>query len=252
MKKRFNKIMSFIFAAVLLLCLSVPADAVVELPDGSVAGLPEKLVVLDDEGQSVNELGEYFFQVEGMREGVTYTKKVQIMNMRQDKSYEISFRAEPLTNIGSIDLEKECTCHITLDGKTIYDGKVTGEGTPNITLEAASLGKYAPGQSRMLVCSITWNGSTAGGHIDNGRKVVTAEGTVVEREKTGSEYISGQTTFKWIFFAQVAEEDTPVPHTGGLITYGIIILVLAAAVAVMLFLVHKKKKAEAKAQAIAS
>ena len=54
-----KKLIAVLLTAVLLLSFSVSANAD-ELRAGTVAGLPEKLVVLDDNGNSVSENGEYF------------------------------------------------------------------------------------------------------------------------------------------------------------------------------------------------
>ena len=109
MIKRVYKLISVVLAAALLFCMNVTAYAAETLPDGSVKGLPECLVALDDKGQSVSDSGDYFFSVENMQAGETYTKKIQLMNLRDDASYKISFRAEPLTKSGEIDLENECS-----------------------------------------------------------------------------------------------------------------------------------------------
>lgn len=197
----------FIVVLLLALCnftLIISAD---ELKVGSVKGLPEKLVVLDDNGQSVSENGEYFFEVEDMQAAETYSKKIQIMNLREDASYIITLRAQPLTNVGEIDLENECVCSIYIDNKIIYYGKVSGEGEPDIRDKAVSLGTYAPGESHVMTVYVRWNGTDAGGEIDNGARIVDYNGTSVVREKSGESHISGETTFKWIFYAEVKRSD---------------------------------------------
>lgn len=205
--KRVDKLIFVVFAAVLIFCMNVTAYAV-PLSSGSVQGLPEKLVVLDENGQSASENGEYFFIVENMQAGLTYTKNIQLMNLRDDASYKISFRAEPLTKSGEIDLENECSCEISIDGETVYSGKVTGEGTPDIRDNALSLGNFEPGESHVMKVDVKWNGTSAGGFIDNGERIVDTGGTTVIREKSGQNEISGETTFQWSFYAQV--EDTHI------------------------------------------
>ena len=56
-----KKLIAILLAAVLLMSMSVMTAYADELRAGTVAGLPEKLVVLDDNGNSVSENGEYFF-----------------------------------------------------------------------------------------------------------------------------------------------------------------------------------------------
>ena len=206
MKNRIGLILTSLFVVTLLGCFPLCASAE-ELPDGAVGGLPERLVVLDDEGHSVSDNGEYFFRVEDMQPLVTYTKNIQLMNLREDKSYRIYFRAEPLSRSGEIDLENDCECVVAIDGKTVYSGKITGEGTPDIREQALDMGYYAPGDSHNMTVSVTWNGTSAGDFIDYGKRIVTVSGVEVVREKSGDEYIHGETEFKWIFYAMVTKMD---------------------------------------------
>lgn len=201
-----TKLLASLFFAVALLMFFVSPVCAVNLPDGSVRGLPEKLAILDDSGNHASASGEYYFVVEDMQESVTYTKKIQIMNLREDADYNIWFSALPLTNEGDIDLQEECDCKVYLNDTLIYDGKITGEGNPDIRRNPLDLGLYKPGQSRVLKVDVTWNDTNAGGHIDNGAKVVDSNGTTVVREPSGKTEIWGETTFKWIFSAQVRTE----------------------------------------------
>lgn len=251
-------ILALAAAVVLGLCLSVTTMAA-ELPDGSVKGLPEKLVVLDDEGRSASSTGEYYFEVEGMKVGETYIKKVQLMNLREDADYHINLRFQRLTTTGDFDLEEECSCEVLLDEKTIYTGKITGEGTPDIREKALDLGLYRSGDSHRLEVRIRWDGTKAGGKIDNGKRVVDYSGTTVEREPSGVTELSGETTFKWIFTAVVdipqqssePHESNPGPpdiiNTGDTIAmFAIGIVCLATLFLIVLAVGRKKKKKESK------
>lgn len=240
-------ISALLTAAILCMCsLSASAD---ELRAGSVKGLPEKLVVLDDRGNSVSENGDYYFSVEGMKEGEHYTKKVQIMNLREDATYHIDFMAQKISSSGTIDLENDCHCIITLQNEKIYEGKVTGEGTPDIRTKPLDLGSYGPGQSRTMNIDIVWIDSGSGGAIDNGARIVDQNGTTIVREASGINHVEGEVIFKWIFTAVVDLDnpsnpsdhpDTPV-KTGETITF-IAFGVATLAMAVMLILVLAKRK----------
>ena len=207
MNRRIYKIIPVLLAAFLLLSVSVNVFAA-KLKVGSVEGLPEKLVVLDDNGNSVSENGEYYFEVDGMKAGETYTKKIQIMNLREDASYAIWFNAQPLSQTGEINLENECDCDIRMDDMLVYYGKITGEGNPDIRDNALYLGTYHPGDSRVMTVNIKWNGTDKGGDIDNGAKLVDKNGVSVVREYSGKNHIEGETVFKWIFTAAVKDTDT--------------------------------------------
>lgn len=270
MKNRKKLSLIFGFIVVLITCFSLEVSAE-SLQSGSVDGLPERLVVLDDNGNSVSDSGEYFFIVEDMEPLVTYTKNIQIMNLREDKSYRISFLAEPLSKTGEIDLENDCRCDISLDGNLIYSGKVTGDGTPNIQNNALDLGIYAPSQSRNMTVNIIWQGTSAGDFIDYGERVVTNSGVEITRGKSGDNRISGETEFKWIFYAEVTDESSDSEQntsdsdssdnssspsspnegtnsiigfmkTGGIIAVGALILIMLATLILIFLLIRKKKK----------
>lgn len=207
MCKQANKLITALLIAVLFFVSNFTVVYADELKVGSVKGLPEKLVVLDDNGRSVSENGEYFFQVEDMQVAEVYTKKIQIMNLREDATYKITFKAQPVSKTGDIDLEKECDCEIYLDHHLIYYGAVTGKGEPDIRDNAVSLGTYKPGESHVMQVNVVWRGTEEGGLIDEGARIVDKDGTSVIREPEGSRHIEGAVEFKWIFYAEVRDDD---------------------------------------------
>ena len=206
MWRRAEKLIPVLLAAVLFMLGSVTASAL-ELPGGSVRGLPEKLVVLDSEGKSARENGEYYFEVLNMKSAETYTKKVQLMNLREDASYHMYFGAEPVEKNGDIDLEKECKCTIFLDNKQVYGGKITGEGEPDIRKNGLDLGVYDPGDSHVLKIDIVWIDGGTGKSIDHGARRVDSSGVTVTREGSGKTHIEGEVIFLWKFYAQVEPDD---------------------------------------------
>lgn len=252
MKKMLYRFLSALLTVALLCMCSLSASAD-ELRAGSVKGLPEKLVVLDDKGNSVSENGEYYFSVDNMQEGEHYTKKVQIMNLREDASYHIQFMAQKISSSGEIDLENDCKCVITLGDKVIYEGKVTGEGTPDIRTDPLDLGSYGPGESRAMKIDIVWIDSGHGTAIDNGARIVDQNGTTVVRQPSGKSHIDGEIIFKWIFTAVVDLDNSSKPSdhpdnpvkTGETITF-IVFGVATFAMAIMLILVLTKRKKQDK------
>lgn len=208
-----KKLIALLIAATLPFALALTAFCEKQ-PDGSVKLLPERLVVLDDSGRSVSDNGEYYFVVEGMEQDKTYTKLIQIMNLREDASYRISMQAFPLSNKGEINLEEECSCEILLGTRVVYTGKITGEGEPDMNSEPLDLGAFAPGDSRTMMVNIKWNGTKAGGEIDNGHTLVYPGGVEVIREPSGKDHISGEVEFRWVFTAQgdVVNNDESNPN----------------------------------------
>jgi len=251
-----KRIIGVLLTAILICSLCVTTVFADELRAGTVAGLPEKLVVLDDAGRSVSENGEYFFEVEGMQANEVYTKKIQIMNLREDAAYRIFFNAQRISTTGEINLEEECICTVYLDGAVIYKGKITGEGEPDIRETPLSLGYYHSGESRVMQVDIVWPNDVDHGNfaIDNGARIVDSNGTTIVREKTGKSHIEGETIFKWIFTAVTdldpvphpSGPDTPTPSdhvkTGETITFIAAGVMAVALVFMVLFAVTKNKK----------
>lgn len=258
MQMAIKRITEFLLAAILICSMCVTTVFADELRAGTVAGLPEKLVVLDDAGRSVSENGEYYFEVEGMQANEVYTKKIQIMNLREDAAYHIFFNAQRISTRGEINLEEECICTVYLDGAVIYKGKITGEGDPDIRQTPLSLGYYYSGESRVMQVDIVWPNNVDHGDfaVDNGARIVDSNGTTIVREQTGKSHIEGETIFKWIFTAVTDLEPGPHPShpdnpsdyvkTGETITF-IAAGIMAVALGFMIFFaVTKRKKDEQK------
>ena len=237
-----------IFLICASLSVSLPANAEEEaLPDGTVAGLPDAITVMDDSGNAVNSTGEYFFEVTDMEPNVTYTKEIQIMNLREDEAYHIYFYAEPASKSGEIDLESTSTCVFLLDGKQIYEGLVNGDGDTDISKNPIDLGEFSPGDSATLTCEITWSGDLGDGTyvMDNGSRLVDADGTHIIREANGTSYISGQTEFRWIFYA-VVDKEYEAPQTGifseSMIRLYVALAILAVVIMALLVILKRRKK----------
>ncbi len=239
-------------ASCLLLFSGIGSSAFAEtaLPEGAVKGLPEKLTAMDSDGNPVNSAtGEYFFHVENMEYGETYSKNVQLMNLRDDKAYNIYFFVEPLWKAGEIDLEKGCECTFFLDGQEFYRGTVTGDGNIDLTEQVWDCGYYEPGDSHVLRCEVIWNDLDVINNVDNGHRLVDKDGEHVLTGPSGSGYSEGEIEFKWIFYAAVNENYDP-PKTGLFITNNKIwmtaIAVLAVLTGGMLLLVFFKKREKQK------
>lgn len=249
---RAKRIFASLVSSLLLLnpVNNMTAFAEVALPDGAVKGLPERLTAMDSDGNVVSsDTGEYFFHVENMHYGTTYTKDVQLMNLRDDKAYHIYFYVEPLFKNGEIDLEKGCECTFWLDGQEFYKGTVTGEGNFDLTKEVYDCGLYNPGDSHTLKCSVIWNDLDVLVGVDNGHRLIDINGEHVLVGSQDSGYVEGEIEFKWIFYAAVDENYDP-PKTGLFITNNKIwmtaIAVLAVLTGGMLLLVFFKKREKQK------
>lgn len=248
MVKASKNIISLLLTAVLLCCLGLTAAADEQQP-GSVQGLPEQLVVLDDTGRSVSKNGEYYFSVDSMTPNEVYTKNIQIENLRTDADCHITLSAGLVSKIGDIDLNEECVCRMYLQDKLIYEGKVSGEGTPDLRDKPLDLGLYRANDPRVLRVEITWTDTgKSGGRIDYGKRLVDSNGVTILRAKTGKSYIEGEVLFKWIFQAEVQpkpnQPDKPVV-TGDVITFTLF-GIAGTALLVMVILVLLKRRKEKK------
>ena len=246
MNKAIVRLTAVVFAVFLLLCNCVTAVAV-SLPEGVVSGLPEKITVLDSDGNSVSEKGEYFFQVDNMKPEENYSKNIQIINLREDKAYHIYMYAQPISKEGEIDLEENCSTVFTLEGKDIFKGKVNGKaenGYPDIDKEPVDLGVFQPGKSRNLTVNVKWNGLGGENSVDNGSRKTDEKGTHIIKKKSGKTSVSGKVKFRWIFYAVVDDSFVP-PKTGFFsennILYIIIVGVIALAILILSILVYRKR-----------
>ncbi len=251
MRRICRNVLTALSCIALLFGGAASALADVTLPEGTVSGLPEGLTVLDSDGNSVSSEGEYFFLVENMTPLETYTKTIQIMNLREDAAYHIYFYAEPVDKSGEIDLEAETTAVFSLNGEVIFTGSVTGlseDGSIDLSETAIDLGYYEPGDASVLSCSVTWSGESVEQSVDYGSRLVDADGIHVVRDADGNTYISGEVTFRWIFYAVVDEDYTP-PNTGifgmGEGIYILIVLIIAILILCMLILLKRRKRATA-------
>lgn len=192
MKKLLRMITAAAVSLLSVMSIGLSANAVI-LENGSVKGIPEGLYVMDEDGKSISQNGEYCVDISKMRSGETYTKVLSIQNLIE-KPYTLTMSAAPISSEGNLDLEEYTNIKLYLDGELIYDGKVTGEGSVNMQNSPIDLGEVVSGQSKELKAEIMWNGDGL-------------------KEIEGQEYL-GKVDFKWIFEASIKEETTTeVPNT---------------------------------------
>ena len=246
-----------------------PTPGVIVDDGGSVPGLPEGITILDSDGVAVDPEGDYWFWVEDMNAGETYTKTMSLMNLRDDgKKYRMYFYIEPreMTDEG-INLLENCGQQLYLDGSEFYNGNVWGSG--NIEISAAkpvNLGVFEPGKTKTFKANITWNGAVGSADknigVDNGHRLID-ENTVNDpeaqyiREPSGEGKAYGDVYFHWVFYAEVIEdvpEDVPdddtsiidiinhIVKTGDPVTLGIWFVCIAASITLFVLIIRKKRQ----------
>ena len=217
--------------AALFLCLlaamisgmAVQASAVKEVD------LPHGLLIGDQDGIAVDEHGYYYIDARGLLPGEVVRKVLTVQNLEYDNptpeskvAYIITLAAEPLFSRGPVDLLDKVHMEIKLEGKIIYDGKVRGDGTPNMIETPLDLGTYAIGDRRVLDITLT-----------------VAPDMEIHEEKSEAD-------FRWHFYA-ARIIDSPAPRTGVLDNYGYLFPVGGVLLLFFLLIPLKKRKDREKA-----
>jgi hypothetical protein len=195
----------FICTIFAIMLLSTCVCAETKLPDGSVQGLPQNIIVMDENGYSPEENGELYIYIPNMLPGEVYTKDVTISNMRDDAVYSIFMKATPNYNGGEVDLLNETECKLYLDDKLIYQGLVNGDGTPNMQDDGIDLGGiYQSGESRKLHAEFVWN-------------ITDETQDFVDKYNDELKDYHGIVSFHWIFYGEVSGGSTTTTSrtTGG-------------------------------------
>jgi len=191
--------------------------------------LPQGLLIGDQDGVCVNAHGYYYIDARDLLPGEVVRKVLTIQNLEQrERSAEagipfiVSLTAEPLLSTGPIDLLDLVHMTIRLEGELVYDGKVRGDGTPNMIETALPLGEYAIGDRRTLDITLT-----------------VASDMRIHEEKSKAE-------FRWQFYA-ARIIDSPPPKTGVLDNYGFLLPVGGAMLLCFFLILLKKRKDSEKA-----
>jgi len=194
-------------------------------PDEAIASttnLPGSFLIGDSEGIRVGVDGAYYIHAAGVVPGDVFNKRLTIQNLdmtgttpESEIPYTLSMRAEPLFNVGPVDLLDVVDLELKLDGQIIYSGRVRGDEGVNMIANALPLGVYKPGDQRTLDIRLSvgtdWE--------------LTYEKSVAE--------------FKWIFYAFRATPKV-TPKTG-IIEYSAIGFICGAML-LWLFLFLRKRK----------
>jgi len=218
-------------SAALFLCLLAAMISGMAVQAGAVneTVLPRGLLIGDQDGISADEHGYYYIDWRGLLPGDVARKTLTIHNLEMGHEnpesiipYTVFLLSEPLFSRGPIDLLDRVHLTLRLEGKVIYDGRVYGDGKPNMVEIPLNLGEYAVGVRRTLDVTLT---------VDPTMEIC--------EEKSEAD-------FRWHFYAS-RELDAPPPKTGVLDSYGFL---LPAGAVLLLFIIMiplKKRKEREKA-----
>ena len=214
---------------VLCLCLVFVAfSGATVLRAAAAVSLPSGVLIGDQDGIRVDAQGNYYIDARGLNPGDVIHKTVTIQNLSQNDStpegkvpYMITMTAEALLSQGPVDLLDKVQLVLKLDGRTIYTGRVRGNGAPNMVDRALDLGTYSVGDRRVLDITLT---------VDPDIKI---------SEK------KSEADFKWKFYAYRAYNTDP-PKTGLIEDDWMYLLPMAGALFLFVFLVTTKEKRKQK------
>jgi len=185
--------------------------------------LPTSFLIGDSDGIKVGVEGVYYIEALGVVPGDVFTKRLIIQNLDMPGNtpesvipYTLAMRAEPLFQVGPIDLLDVVDLELKLDGQVLYSGRVRGDEGGNMIVNALNLGTYQPGDQRTLDIKLNvgtdWE--------------LAIEESVAE--------------FKWHFYAFRQIQDTPKTGVADYTAFGL----LGSMALLWLFLILKRKKRE--------
>jgi len=231
-----NRIMKRVLS-VLCMCLLASVISGTMVNAAAATNLPDSFLIGDQNGVKVGDDGEYYIDCEDVLPGDVFHKVLTIQNldltgMTPESSipFELTMRMEPVSEIGPVKLLDITQLVLKLDGTVIYSGRVRGDESINAIQNALYLGKYKPGDQRVLDITLTIDGNI--------------------NQADWEEEAYSEAKFRWIFYAW-REKSEDGPKTGFLENYGVYLLPIggmATLSAVLFFLKTKKKHSEAQGQ----
>jgi LPXTG-motif cell wall-anchored protein len=184
--------------------------------------LPPGLLIGDQDGIKVNYEGDYFIKAVNLVPGEVIVKKLTIKNVEKNEpSFKLSMTAQPLQSTGPIDLLNKVRLRLEIDKTLLYDGRIRGDEGVNMIENAIDLGKYSPGDQRVMTITLT---------VD--------DDIVISSEKSAS-------NIKWHFYA-VKKDGADPPKTGEIDKNHLLWLGAALALLAATFILTQKRRKEEK------
>lgn len=215
----------------LFLCLLAAMVSGMAVRAGAVKDteLPHGILIGDQDGISVDRYGYYYIDIRGLLPGENYRKTLTIQNLETNGrnpesqiAYTVTLASEPLFARGPVNLLDKVHMTIKLNGETIYDGRVRGDGTPDMTETPLNLGVYAIGDRRTMEITLT-----------------VAPDMEMHEEKSEAD-------FRWHFYA-ARNVEAPAPKTGVIGNYGYLFPVGGMLLLFAVMVPLKKRKEREKA-----
>jgi len=221
LKKHF---MRFLVSALLAVLFTIGIPAALadrNLPDGFLIG--------DDQGITVGVDGSYFINVEDPQPEEVITKTLTVQNLTDTGKADLTMTMEPLQDVGPANFMDNVFLKLTMDGKTLYEGKIRGDGTSTPSYQGNGFDAIK-------------NALVIGTFDNNDVKKINIELKVDSRAISNEDLAEpSHAEFKWNFYAVKRQETKEGPKTGEIIMYGIYILLGVLLVAAVILLVYRRK-----------
>lgn len=186
--KRLKRITLFLLVMILsAISFQKASAAETNLPDGFLIG--------EENGISVSKDGGYFFNLDDLRPGDHFKRKLIIKNFR-DEAYDLKLVIEPKSKTGKIDLIENMSMQILLEDQEVYQGNLS---TNKDGSKEVSFGLIEARSEKTVMIDLTMN----------------------DVEKWNQLYFSGpsEAEVEWQFIAtyseKPAEENKELPKSAG-------------------------------------
>ena len=197
-------------AALLACCLMAAAWGANAL--AAETNLPDGFLIDDENGISVNSTGAYFLHSSHLMPGDVITRTLTLRNLDQGGPYRLHMLGDSPKSAGKVDWLDNLHLVITLEGKTLYSGRLRGDGKEacgmpgngaDLIEKGLDLGTYNRGDQKSLKFVIRANTALSAGDL--------AE--------------SSSANINWVFHA-VKDAPPDPPKTGDAVRNGIYLLLL--------------------------
>lgn len=177
---------------------------------------PSGFLIADQNGIHVTAQGDYLIHATDLSPGDNVRKKLTIRNLEAD-TFDLSMTAQPLEETGKVALLDAVNLRLVLDGKEIYSGRMRGDDQMNMIKNALDLGKYKPGESRVMDITLT---------VDEDMPLYYSKSTA---------------DIQWKFYA-IRDEKIKPPKTSEFFSTTTYILAASAMILLSVLLLYKKRK----------
>jgi len=174
--------------------------------------LPDGFLIDDENGISVTGAGEYFLYSDNLMPGDVITRTLTLRNLDQGGPYRLHMLGDSPRSAGTVDWLDNLHLVITLEGQTLYSGRLRGDGKGacgmpgngiDLIEQGLDLGIYEKGAQKSLKFVVTANSSLSAEDL--------AE--------------SSSANINWVFYA-VKDAPLDAPKTGDAARDGMYILLL--------------------------